>query len=74
LQGTYLMWIDLGEYVSESEIESFVTQECKIAPDLGSWFGGKNSNTFIRVNLATSKENIEEAAKRIIGALNERIN
>ncbi len=74
LQGTYLMWIDLGEYVRESEIESFVTQECKIAPDLGSWFGGRNSNTFIRINLATSRENIEEAAERIIGALEERIN
>ena len=69
LQGTYLMWIDLGAYVSATEIDEFVAEKCKIAPDMGSWFGGKNSGTFIRINLATSRENIETAASNIISAL-----
>ena len=74
LQGTYLMWINLGAYVSASEIDEFVTKKCKIAPDMGSWFGGKHSDTFIRVNLATSPENIEIATSNIVNALKERTN
>lgn len=69
LQGTYLTWIDLGAYVSSEELVDFVINECEIAPDFGSWFGGQNSNTFIRINLATSKENIELAGQRIVDAL-----
>lgn len=72
LQGTYLMWIDIGAFVSADEMEDFVEGECKIAPDMGSWFGGENSKTCIRINLATKKENIELAAKRITNALRER--
>ncbi len=74
LQGTYLMWIDLGTYVSATEIEAFVTEKCKIAPDMGSWFGGTMSDTFIRINLATSHENIEIATNNIVNALKERTN
>ena len=72
LQGTYLMWIDLGAYVTAQEIEDFVTEKCKIAPDMGSWFGGMHSDTFIRINLATSRENIEIATKGLVKALDER--
>ena len=65
LQGTYLMWVDLGAYVAADEIEDFIQNACKIAPDFGSWFGGCNSSTCIRINLATSYDNIIEATKRI---------
>lgn len=72
LEATYLAWIDLGGYISKSEIEGLIQKECKLAVDYGSWFGGEAYGTFIRINLATSRENIELAARRIIQAIKER--
>ena len=64
LEGTYLMWIDLGAYVSADEIESVIQKDCGLAVDYGSWFGGEAYGTFIRVNLATREENIRLAGQR----------
>lgn len=72
LEGTYLMWIDLGAYVSADEIESVIQKACGLAVDYGSWFGGEAYGTFIRVNLATRRENVELAAERIIAALTDK--
>ena len=69
LEGTYLMWIDLGAYVSADEIESVIQKACGLAVDYGSWFGGEAYGTFIRVNLATEKENIRLAAEKIAEVL-----
>ena len=69
LEGTYLMWIDLGAYVSADEIESVIQKDCGLALDYGSWFGGEAYGTFIRVNLATREENIRLAAEKIVEAL-----
>lgn len=69
LEGTYLMWIDLGAYVSADEIESVIQKDCGLAVDYGSWFGGEAYGTFIRVNLATREENIRLAVEKIVEAL-----
>lgn len=69
LEGTYLMWIDLGAYVSADEIESVIQKDCGLAVDYGSWFGGEAYGTFIRVNLATREENIRLAAEKIVEVL-----
>ena len=69
LEGTYLMWSDLGAYVSADEIESVIQKDCGLAVDYGSWFGGEAYGTFIRVNLATREENIRLAAEKIVEAL-----
>lgn len=69
LEGTYLMWIDLGVYVSADEIESVIQKDCGLAVDYGSWFGGEAYGTFIRVNLATREENIRLAAEKIVEVL-----
>lgn len=69
LEGTYLMWINLGAYVSADEIESVIQKDCGLAVDYGSWFGGEAYGTFIRVNLATREENIRLAAEKIVEAL-----
>ena len=60
LEGTYLMWIDLGAYVSADEIESVIQKDCGLAVDYGSWFGGEAYGTFIRVILATREESKAE--------------
>ena len=69
LEGTYLMWIDLGKYIEAENMEQIIQEQCNLAVDYGTWFGGDDYGTFIRVNLATCRENIELAAQRIIDAL-----
>ena len=72
LEGTYLLWIDLSAYVNEAEaMQHLMEDECGIAVDYGSWFGGDKYAGCIRVNLATGMENIESAADRIINALKQ---
>lgn len=74
LEGTYLAWLDLGAVVPAPEIKTFMQRECKIAPDYGSWFYPDRSrpDTHVRLNLATSEENVRYAADRIAAALAER--
>lgn len=69
LEGTYLAWADFGAYLAPDEIQPFMQDKCKLAFDYGPWFGGDNSGSFIRINLATSRENIEEMVNRITGSI-----
>ena len=69
LEGTYLMWIDLSSYIQPEEMKHTIQDLCGLAVDYGSWFGGKPYDGFIRVNLATSRENIQQAADRLIAVL-----
>ena len=69
LEGTYLMWIDLGAYIAPEEMEMIIQGECGLAVDYGAWFGSEGYDGFIRVNLATSRENIQKASQRIVDAL-----
>ena len=69
LEGTYLMWIDLGRYIKPEDMKHVIQDKCGLAVDYGSWFGEGGYDGFIRVNLATRKENIELAAQNIIRAL-----
>lgn len=50
-------------------VKHLMENVCGIAVDYGAWFGGDEYAGCIRVNLATSRENIETAANRIIKAL-----
>ena len=69
LEATYLAWADLGAYVKAGELEDFIQKKCRLAFDYGTWCGGARSSTFIRINLATSRENIEELVRRIVSNL-----
>lgn len=69
LEGTYLMWIDLGRYIKPEDMEHVIRDKCGLAVDYRSWFGEGENAGFIRVNLATRRENIEIAAQNIIRAL-----
>ena len=69
LEGTYLMWIDLSAYVDKADaMQHIMEEECGIAADYGAWFGGDEYAGCIRLNLATCRENVEQAADRIIAA------
>ena len=60
--------INLNE-AAVTAMQHFMEDECGIAADYGAWFGGDEYAGCIRINLATSRENIVTAAGRIINAL-----
>ena len=66
MDGTYLAWIDFGAYVKSEDMHDLFENKCHIAPSFGEWFGGENYATFVRLNLATSLENIMTATHNII--------
>ena len=47
-------------------MQDFMQNKCGLAFDYGDWFSEDAYKSFIRMNLATSRENIELAVKRII--------
>ena len=52
-------------------MQYLMEEVCGIAADYGAWFGGAEYAGCIRLNLATSRENVEQAADRLICALNK---
>ena len=66
MDGTYLAWIDFGAYVKAEDMHDLFENKCHIAPSFGEWFGGENYATFVRLNLATSLENIQIATTSMI--------
>lgn len=76
LEGTYLMWIDFSAVIPPEELKDFAQKECGIAPDYGYWFkpDRAQNDSFLRINLATPRENIEKVADNIVKALNKRKN
>ena len=86
LEGTYLQWVDLGACLKPEEMKTVVQDRCRLAVDWGRQFfpaesrcegdraaaeAGKK-DTHIRLNLATSRENVETAVSRLIDALKDR--
>ena len=66
MDGTYLAWIDFSAYVKPEDMHDLFENKCRLAPSFGEWFGGENYATFVRLNLATSLENIKTATHNII--------
>ena len=71
LEGTYLMWIDLRSCMDAEQTKFIVQDVCGLAVDYGEWFGGDEWKGFIRINLATSLDNVMLAVSRLIAALTE---
>lgn len=69
LEGTYLAWVDLSAYVKAEEMVEFIQGKCKLAIDYGDWFGGEKYAQFIRMNLATSLENVKIGVDAIVNNL-----
>lgn len=69
LEGTYLLWVDLGAYIPEDEMVQVVQERCRLAVDFGNWFLEAGGDTHIRINLATTEENIKEALTRLLAGI-----
>lgn len=72
LEGTYLLWLDFTGLVPAGEMKSFIEKESGLAVNYGSEFGGEACACCIRMNLATSTENVSQAAQNLIEALRRR--
>ena len=67
LEGTFLMWINLSAYLQEGDDpQKMLAERCGLILNSGTFFGSGYQN-FVRLNLATSRENVISAADRIIG-------
>ncbi len=67
LQGTYLLWMNFEKYFkTQEEIKTFMQDKCGIAFDYGEWFGGDHFLPFVRMNLATTHELVDQAVQSII--------
>ena len=71
LEGTYLMWVDFAAYIKPEDQKEFFAKKCKLALDYGAWFRG-DADTFVRFNLATSREIVEKAADILIAEMKEK--
>ena len=69
LEGTYLAWLDLSNYISGEHIRKVVQEKYGLAVDYGEWFGGAEYASCIRINLATKTELIEIAIERLASEL-----
>lgn len=67
LEGTYLLWVDLGGVVPPERLKRFLLDTCRVAPDFGYWFypGEEVRDTHIRLNLAAPRQTIRTAADRL---------
>ena len=65
LEATYLAWVDFS-MINENEnaIMKKLVEDAKIIANPGSSFG-LGGNSFVRFNLATSRDIIKEATNRI---------
>ena len=64
-EATYLLWLDVSAYTNDSEAFGEVlriTTGLFVSP--GKQFG-KGGETFIRINIATSSDNVKDACKRL---------
>ncbi|MGM9532593.1 aminotransferase class I/II-fold pyridoxal phosphate-dependent enzyme, partial [Intestinibacter sp.] len=71
-EATYLGWVNIGEYVEEDEdLPLLFANHAGVLLEGGDMFV-RNSNGFIRLNLACPRSILEEGLKRICELLNNR--
>lgn len=70
LEGTYLTWIDLREYITPDDTKEFIQDKCRLAIDFGEWFS-EECKGFVRLNMATDPKYVKEAVNNIISEINK---
>lgn len=64
-EGTYMAWINTGNLQVEPEsLERFFIRDAKVSVYMGSRYG-RHTESFIRINIATSRAYLLEALERI---------
>jgi len=71
VEATYLIWLDCREMGLDDEaLQRFFIDKARLALNAGISFGEAGSG-FMRLNIATSRSNLEEAMKRLEAAYRE---
>lgn len=69
-EGSYMVWLDCRELkMNKDEVENFFMTKAKVALTFGSGFG-KDGERFARINIACSRNLLNEALERIKEAVN----
>lgn len=64
-EGTYMAWVQTEKLqISPEELEKFFIEDSKVSVYMGSRYG-KHTDSFIRINIATSRSYLQEALERI---------
>jgi len=72
-EATFLVWLDCSKMgFTHEELVNFFVHEAKLGLNDGKSFG-KSGDGFMRLNVGTSKEVLEEAMQRLLTAYKERI-
>jgi len=69
-EATYLAWINLSEYYSDTSIDLLIKRDAKVAFNDGASFGQEGLH-FQRINVSTSKQILEKAIVRTSKILNK---
>ncbi|WP_240739411.1 MalY/PatB family protein [Marinitoga lauensis] len=68
-EGTFLVWLDFRQLgLSQNELKELLEKKAKVGMNSGSTFG-PGGEGFMRMNIATSRKNIEIACNRIKNAI-----
>ena len=71
LEGTYLLFVDLGPYAEGSTAFETLIKECQILANAGESFA-PGYETWVRINLATSMANIRKAVRSLKKFIKEK--
>ena len=72
LDGTYLMWVNCSALgMDGDQMTQFLMEKAHVQVNPGSMYG-ETGKPFIRINLATQLERLQEAARRMVAALAAR--
>lgn len=64
-EGTYMAWVQTEKLqISPEELEKFFIEDAKVSVYMGSRYG-KHTDSFIRINIATSRSYLQKALERI---------
>ena len=64
-EGTYMAWIDAKDMgMTPAELERFFIEDAKVSVYMGERYG-KNTDSFIRINVATSRVYLKEALDKV---------
>ncbi|WP_462319416.1 MalY/PatB family protein [Marinilabilia sp.] len=70
-EATYLMWLDFSQWgVSDANLRKFIIEKAGIGLNYGPTFGKDQGANFHRLNVASSRQVIEEAMTRLLEARN----
>lgn len=69
-EGTYLLWLDCSKLnLTDNELNNFMVTKAKVGLNRGASYGMPGEQ-FMRLNLACSKQTLEEGINRIVHAVN----